>query len=168
MAAKKSTTKKGHAPPAVPVVPPLPSEAQNNPIVEGLPTPPAPPAPEPTAAEKKAQAQAAKDAVEATKERESAIEKQRKDEASRTVSVRAIRRGQYPATGGVRNPGEVFDYIRLRRADGSLEEKLPSWVEHVDGDLPSRTPGEPAPAAPPPPAATVGGVTAGQGSRSVI
>lgn len=119
-----------------------------SPFVEGLEPSLTPPTPGPTAAQQKAADKAAEQAALSAKKSAAATavadEKRRKDEAGRTVLVRAIRRGQYPADGKIRNPGDVFDYVLHKLSDGTLEEKLPSWVVHVDGDMESRVPGEPS------------------------
>lgn len=62
-----------------------------------------------------------------------------KDREGRTVQVRALRTGQYPADGGIKQPGSVFDYVLNKNAKGKVEEELPSWMEDVDGDIPTRS-----------------------------
>lgn len=93
----------------------------------------------------KAQAQASKDQAAAAKAREEAKVDRLKDESTRTVKVRALRLGQYPADGSLKKPGDVFDYVIVRDKDGNLEEKLPSWMQHIDGKLETRSAGEPSP-----------------------
>lgn len=120
----------------------IPPEPVNNPFVEAPPPPPPPPERELTKEEEKAAKEAAAEAKRIADARAKAIEAKRKENEKIAVSVRAIRRGFYPADGRIRNPGEIFDYIPLKDADGNLEEKLPSWMQDVDGDMETRAVGE--------------------------
>lgn len=88
---------------------------------------------------------AKKDGAALAKRRDEARDAEYKDREKRAVSVRAIRTGQYPANGRLRRPGEVFDYVPVKdpKTD-KYEEKLPSWVEDVDGKVKSRPAGEPS------------------------
>lgn len=143
MATKTARTKKVKAeatphedgPPSV--VPPLTSDG----------APPVIP-PEQTQADQTAAAaarkQAEKDQAAVLKDTAKVAETNRKEREGRTVQVRAIRRGQYPADGRIRNPGDLFDYVLLKDRKGKLEEKLPSWMVSVDGSLESREQGEPS------------------------
>lgn len=74
-----------------------------------------------------------------------------KDRENRAVTVRALRKGFYPADGRIRNLGEIFEYVPalIRNAKTKKlepEKELPSWLQDVDGKLKSREPGEPTPA----------------------
>lgn len=137
------TTKKKDEPEFV-----IPPEPQNNPFVEAPPPPPPPPERELTKEEEKAAKEAADNAAKLAKAREKAAEALRKKNEKIAVSVRALRRGFYPADGRIRNPGEIFDYIPVEDADGNLEEKLPSWMQAVDGDMETRGIGEESPMQP--------------------
>jgi hypothetical protein len=98
---------------------------------------------EQAAAKEEAKA-AVKEQKSAAAKKEAAAAKKAAEEAERTVRVRAVRTGFYPADGRLRNPGDEFDYVLHKRDDGTVEEKLPSWVEDIEGDMESRTPGEPS------------------------
>jgi hypothetical protein len=143
MAAKTARTKKVKAEAT-------PHEDGPPPVVVPLTSDGAPPVipPEQTQADQKAAAnareKAEEDAAEALKAQARVAEAKRKDEEKRSVRVRAIRRGQYPADGRIRNPGDVFDYVLLKDKKGKLEEKLPSWMVDVAGKIESREPGEQA------------------------
>lgn len=143
MATKTARTRKGKGEAT-------PHEDGPPPVVVPLTSDGAPPVipPEQTQADQKAAAfarrKAEEDAAAVLKETAKAAETKRKDEEKRSVTVRAIRRGQYPASGRIRNPGDVFDYVLLKDRKGKLEEKLPSWMVSVDGKIESREPGEPS------------------------
>lgn len=75
----------------------------------------------------------------AAKDREAATQDQYKDKEKRKVQVRALQRGFYPHDGRIRHPGEVFDYhLEKHPKTGKVEQELPSWMEHVDGKIPTR------------------------------
>lgn len=151
---KKGTTKAPKAPPVAP----------HNPIVEAPAVPPYEgdrvaileptatvpyrvlPPEDPKAAskaQKDAEARAKKDADARAKAQVEADKLATKDKASRAVLVRATAKGFYPHDGRIRNPGEEFTYYRHQDPKtGKLEDSLPTWMVHVDGNLPTRAFGE--------------------------
>lgn len=87
---------------------------------------------------------AAKQARAAVKAQAVADQERRADEAARSTPVRAIRVGFYPADGCIRTPGakdgsDYFDYVRRKDpVTGELETELPSWMQSVTGEFPTR------------------------------
>jgi hypothetical protein len=105
------------------------------------------------------QEKAARDAAVAEQKQREALaaadekrrEQEYKDREKRAVTVRALRKGFYPADGRIRNPGEIFEYVparilNVKTKKYEYEKQLPSWLQDVDGKLESREPGEPTPA----------------------
>lgn len=103
---------------------------------------------------RKAAEDAAEKARAEVKAQEEAERKLAAEEAKRSVPVRAIRTGYYPAQGRIRVPGakdgsDYFDYVlRKDPVTGKLEDVLPSWMQSVDGKIKTRPEFVPAVAAP--------------------
>lgn len=105
------------------------------------------------AAAQRAAEEAAAQARAEVKAKEEAERKIAADEAKRSVPVRAIRTGYYPAEGRIRVPGakdgsDYFDYVLRKDADGKVETELPSWMVAIDGKVKTRPEFVPAVAAP--------------------
>lgn len=73
------------------------------------------------------------------KEQKAAVEEHYKDKEKRGVNVVALQKGFYPHDGRLRHPGEHFVYhLERHPKTGKVESELPSWMQHVDGKLPTR------------------------------
>lgn len=102
-------------------------------------------------AEREKAAKQTADAVQkAADDRKAQTEAEYKDRQSRTVTVQALRTGFYPADGRIRHPGEIFEYVPVKIRNPKTgkyepETQLPSWLQHVDGKIPTRVVDEVSP-----------------------
>lgn len=89
-------------------------------------------------------------AQKAADDRKAITDAEYKDRQSRAVTVQALRLGFYPADGRIRHPGEIFEYVPVKIRNPKTgkyeaETQLPSWLQHVDGKIPTRVVDEVSP-----------------------